>query len=371
MDQFINFFQTKGRRQFEIWLKRKKKYGPMILSILKEHELPEELLYLAMIESGFNPKAYSHAKAAGMWQFISSTGKKYDLNWSWYVDERRDPEKATIAACRYLKDLYKEFDHWYLALAAYNAGSGRIHRAQRLHRTSDFWQLHSLPRETRNYMPYYLAAAIIGSNPKEFGFDENKIKGEPWRYDTVLLEKSADLSVLAMAAGIKLKTIKDFNPELRQSATPADGAYTIKLPLGTKNRFLNEFNALPEDQRFSPQYIFHRVKKGESLWTISRKYGISIHDIASINKIKNRHRIRQGKILTIPTRGVLTKQNSVVTSLASTHSKHIYTVKKNDTLGHIAEDYKTRARKIRKWNNLKYGHYIFPGQKLTIWTKKG
>ena len=371
VEQFINFFQTKGRRQFEIWLKRKKKYGPMILSILKEHELPEELLYLAMIESGFNPKAYSHAKAAGMWQFISSTGKKYDLNWSWYVDERRDPEKATIAACRYLKDLYKEFDHWYLALAAYNAGSGRIHRAQRLHRTSDFWQLHSLPRETRNYMPYYLAAAIIGSNPKEFGFDENKIKGEPWRYDTVLLEKSADLSVLAMAAGIKLKTIKDFNPELRQSATPADGAYTIKLPLGTKSRFLNEFNALPEDQRFSPQYIFHRVKKGESLWTISRKYGISIHDIASINKIKNRHRIRQGKILTIPTRGVLTKQNSVVTGLASTHSKHIYTVKKNDTLGHIAEDYKTRARKIRKWNNLKYGHYIFPGQKLTIWTKKG
>ena len=228
-----------------------------------------------------------------------------------------------------------------------------------------------MPRETRNYIPYYLAAAIIASNPKGFGFDEKKIKGEPWRYDTVSLEKSADLSVLAMAAGIKLKTIKDFNPELRQSATPADGAYTIKLPLGTKSRFLNEFNALPEDQRFSPQYIFHRVKKGESLWTISRKYGISIHDIASINKIKNRHSIRQGKKLTIPTRGVLTKQNSAVTGLVSTHSKHIYTVKKNDTLGHIAEDYKTRASKIRKWNNLEYGTHIFPGQKLTIWTKKG
>ena len=145
----------------------------------------------------------------------------------------------------------------------------------------------------------------------------------------------------------------------------------VKQSKRLKNRFLNEFNALPEDQRFSPQYIFHRVKKGESLWTISRKYGISIHDIASINKIKNRHRIRQGKKLTIPTRGVLIKQNSVVTSLASTHSKYIYTVKNNDTLGHIAEDYKTRASKIRKWNNLKYGQYIFPGQKLTIWTKKG
>ncbi len=371
VEQFINYFKTKGRKQFEIWLSRKKKYGPLILSILKEHELPDELLFLAMIESGFNPKAYSRAHAAGMWQFISATGKIYGLNWSWYLDERRDQEKATHAACLYLKDLYKEFDHWYLALSAYNAGSSRIHRAQRLHRTSDFWQLHSLPKETRNYIPYYLAAAIIASNPKEFGFNEDKIKGEPWKYDTVSLSKSADLSVLAMAAGIKLKTIKDFNPELRQSATPADGAYTIKLPLGTKTKFLEEFNLLPEEQRFSPQYIFHRVKRGESLWTISRKYGISIHDIASINKIKNRHRIRQGKKLTIPTRGMLTKQVSAVNGLASNHSKHIYTVKKHDTLGHIAEDYKTSATKLRKWNNLIYGTPIFPGQKLTIWMKKG
>ena len=371
VDQFINFFQTKGRKQFEIWLKRKKKYGPMILSILKEHELPEELLYLAMIESGFNPKAFSHASASGLWQFMYATGKIYGLNRNWYVDERRDPEKSTRAACLYLRDLYKEFDHWYLALSAYNAGSGRVNRATRLHQTSDFWQLHSLPRDTRNYIPYFLAASIMGKNPDFYGFSEKGIQGNPWEYETVTIEKSADLSVLAMAAGIKLKLLKDYNPELRQSATPADGLYSLKLPKGSKTQFTEQFNALPEDQRFSPQYVFHRVRNGESLWTISHKYKVSQHDIASINKIKNRSLIRIGQKLTIPLRGsgiIVPAENL---GLASTHLKQVYTVKKGDTLGHIAEDYKTRAGTIRKWNNLKYGQYIFPGQKLTIWTKKG
>ena len=371
VDQFINFFQTKGKKQFEIWLKRKKKYGPMILSILKEHELPEELLYLAMIESGFNPKAFSRATASGMWQFMYSTGKIYGLNRDWYIDERRDPEKATRAACLYLRDLFEEFDHWYLALSAYNAGSGRVHRATRLHQTSDFWQLHSLPRESRNYIPYFLSAAIIAKNPELFGFDVSKIEGNPWEYEIVTIEKSADLSVLSMAAGIKLKSLKDFNPELRQSATPADGIYSLKLPVGHISRFLEQFNALPEDQRFSPQYVFHRVRSGESLWTISRKYGVSIHAIASINKIRNRHRIRIGQKLTIPIKGSGTVPSAKEINLDGTHYKQIYTVKKGDTLGHIAEDYKTRASRIRKWNNLKYGQHIFPGQKLTIWMKKG
>ena len=372
VEQLIRYFETKGRKQFNIWLKRKQKYGPMILSILKEHELPQELLYLAMIESGFNPKAYSRASASGLWQFVYATGKVYGLNRSWYLDERRDPEKATIAACLYLKDLYKEFDHWYLALAAYNAGSGRVHRAQRLHLTSDFWQLHSLPKETRNYIPYYLAATIIGEHPEKYGFSEEHLNETAWEYEKVDIEKSADLSVLALAAGIKLKTLKDYNPELRQSATPADGIYTLKLPKGTKSQFEKQFNALPEDQRFSPQYVFHKVRRGESLWTISRKYGVSIHDIASINKIRNRDAIRMGKKLTIPIRGGGGQVNSPIQSgMASTHSKNIYTVKKGDTLGHIAEDYNTRAKKIRKWNNLKYGQPILPGQKLTIWIKNG
>ena len=368
VDQFISYFQNKGRRQFEIWLDRYFQYGPMLKKILNEYELPEELAYLAMIESGLNPKAYSRAKATGMWQFMYSTGKKYGLQRNWYIDERRDPEKATHAAAKFLLDLYKEFDHWYLALAAYNGGPGRVHRATRLHQTSDFWQLHSLPRETRNYIPYYLAAAIIASNPTSYGFKTPKTKRH--KYEVVEIKQSADLAVLANSAGTSLKTLKAYNPELRQSATPVDVVYRLKIPVGKKEQFVTNFNSLPSDQRFAPQYVAHKVKRGESLWTISKKYRVSIHDLAAVNKIRNRHRLSIGQKLTIPVRrsngGTLLASNSG----PSGHKKVIYKVKRGDTLGHIAEDYNTMARSIRRWNKLEYGQHIFPGQKLTIWIKE-
>ena len=367
VDQFINYFKTKGKKQFQIWLDRKHEYGGLINEILTEQELPEELVNLAMIESGLNPKAFSRASAAGIWQFIYSTGKIYDLKRDWYVDERRDPIKSTYAACAHLKDLFEEFDHWYLALAAYNSGSGRVHRAIRLHQTSDFWQLHTLPRETRNYIPYYLAAAIIARNPEEYGFETySKKRKAPFEFDTVELEKSADLSVLARSAGTSLKTMQYYNPELRQSATPQNGPYTLRIPKGTANKFTANFNALPEVQRFAPQYIVHKVRRGESLSTISKKYKVSIHDVAAVNKIRNRHKISIGQKLTIPIRGAYASHDG-----PPGHIKVVYTVRKGDTLGHIAEDYGTRAVKIRRWNNLAYGQYIYPGQKLVLWVKQG
>ena len=367
VDQFINYFKTKGKKQFQIWLDRKHEYGGLINEILTEQELPEELVNLAMIESGLNPKAFSRASAAGIWQFIYSTGKIYDLKRDWYVDERRDPIKSTYAACAHLKDLFEEFDHWYLALAAYNSGSGRVHRAMRLHQTSDFWQLHTLPRETRNYIPYYLAAAIIARNPEEYGFETySKKRKAPFEFDTVELEKSADLSVLARSAGTSLKTMQYYNPELRQSATPQNGPYTLRIPKGKASQFNANFNALPEDQRFAPQYIVHKVRRGESLSTISKKYKVSIHDVAAVNKIRNRHKISIGQKLTIPIRGAYASHDG-----PPGHIKVVYTVRKGDTLGHIAEDYGTRAVKIRRWNNLAYGQYIYPGQKLVLWVKQG
>ena len=302
VDQFIEYFRTKGRRQFEIWLDRLDVYGPMLSSIIEECNLPPELLYLAMIESGLNPKAHSKAAANGMWQFIYSTGKIYGLNRTWYVDERRDPEKATRAACAYLTDLYNEFDNWYLALAAYNAGEGRIRRATKLHQTSDFWQLHSLPRETRNYMPYFLAASIIAKNPLKYGFKRKKTK-KPISYDLVSIEKSADLTVLANAANTSFKMIQTLNPELRQSATPSE-SYMLKIPKGNRNLFIKNYNSLPESERFAPQFVSHKVRNGESLWTIARKYRISIHDLVAVNKIRNRSMIRIGQKLTIPVPGM-------------------------------------------------------------------
>ena len=369
VDQYINYFQTKGRRQFEIWLKRYVQYKDLILPILKEHELPEEFIYLAMIESGLNPKAYSKANASGMWQFVYATGKQYGLKRNWYLDERRDPVKATHAACRYLKDLNNLFDNWYLALAAYNCGEGRVLRASKLHQTYDFWQLKSLPKETRNYIPYFLSAAIIAKTPDAYGF---KIpKAQPIRFEEVVLEKSADLAVLARVAGIKPKTIRNYNPELRQSATPAEGSYTLKLPMGKKEGFLAAWNAIPENERFAPQFVTHRVRYGESLWTISKKYGVSIHDLASVNKIRNRNKVRVGQKLKVPLKGGHiwgTGENGGPPG----YTKRTYKVKRGDTLGQIAEDFGSRASKIRRWNNMKYGsQLIHPGQRLIIWVKEG
>ncbi|MBD31095.1 MAG: hypothetical protein CMG44_02715 [Candidatus Marinimicrobia bacterium] len=368
VDQFIEYFKTKGRPQFEIWLDRLEVYGPMLSKIIDENNLPPELLYLAMIESGLNPKAHSKAAATGMWQFIYSTGKIYGLDRNWYIDERRDPVKATKAACAYLSNLYEEFDNWYLALAAYNSGEGRIRRATRLHQTSDFWQLHSLPRETRNYMPYFLEATIMAKNPKDFGFVRKRNADKALKYDVVSVEKSADLTVLAKAAGTSFKTLQSLNPELRQSATPAK-AYQLKIPMGMKKKFINNYNALPENERFAPQFITHRVRNGESLWYISRKYRVSQSDIASVNKIRNRNNLRIGQKLTIPVPGMNIPRSSRA-QMPSSHSKVIYKVRRGDTLGHIAEDYSTRASKIRQWNGMKYGQHIFPGQKLTLWVEK-
>ncbi len=367
VEQFIKYFQTRGKKQFEIYLSRYAVYNDMIQNIIKEYSLPEELVYLAMIESGLNPKAYSRANASGMWQFIYSTGIQYNLNRNWYMDERRDPEKATHAACQYLTDLYKQFDNWYLALAAYNAGSGRITRAQRLHQTSDFWQLHSLPRETRNYVPFFLAASIIGKDPQKYGF--NVPQNDPLQYDIVEIEKSGDLSVLAQSAGISLSTLQKYNPELRQSATPTT-AYNLKLPVGKKDQFEKKYAALPDSKRFAPQYVTHRVRSGENLGSISRKYRVSIHDIASVNNIKNRHKIAVGQRLTIPVRGTKVSYSSTSSNRPAGTTKETYTVKKGDTLGQIADNYRIQARQIRSWNGIKYGEYIHPGQKITLWLKR-
>ena len=186
----------------------------------------------------------------------------------------------------------------------------------------------------------------------------------------MVLEKSADLAVLARVAGIKPKVLRDYNPELRQSATPSEGSYTLKLPMGKKDGFLAAWNAIPENERFAPQFVMHRVRYGESLWTISKKYSVSIHDLAAVNKIRNRNKVRVGQKLKVPFKGGRVLGNGSNGGPPG-HSKRNYMVKSGDTLGKIAEDFGTRASKIRRWNNMKYGSdLIHPGQKLLIWIKE-
>tara|TARA_Y100000389_G_scaffold24882_1_gene21605 strand:- start:3336 stop:5093 length:1758 start_codon:yes stop_codon:yes gene_type:complete len=355
VESYIRYFQGKGRKGFNIWLKRYVQYKDMMLPIFEEYDLPEELVVVSMIESGFDPKAVSRAKAVGLWQFMYLTGKQYGLERNWYIDERQDPEKSTVAAAKYFKDLYKEFDDWYLVLAAYNVGWGRLERALKLHETSDYWQLYSLPKDTKNYIPYFLSAAIILKNPEKYGF---KIpNSNPLKYDKVTIEKSADLTVIAKAAGTKRSTIQRLNPELRQPATPSNGSYKINIPLGRKDSFYKKFNALPDEQKFAVQKIEHRVRKGENFISIASKYRVSVADLQTINNISNINKLSIGQRLKIPVKGGV---------YSNYPEKIIYKVKSGDTLGHIAEKYNTRAAEIRKWNNMGNSSNIYPKQKLSL-----
>jgi len=358
VESYIRYFQGKGRKGFNIWLKRYVQYKDIILPILDEYDLPEELIVVSMIEAGLDPKAVSRAQAVGLWQFMYSTGKEYGLNRNWYIDERQDPIKSTHAAAKYFKDLYKEFDDWYLVLAAYNGGWGRLNRALKLHETSDYWQLYSLPQETKNYIPYYLSAAIIVKNPEKYGF---KIpRSNPLKYDVVQIEKSADLTVIAKAAGTKLSTIKRLNPELRQPATPNNGPYSLNIPDGKKDIFYKKFSEIPEDRKFAFQKVEHRVQKGENLISIASKYRVLVADLQTINNISNINKLSIGQRLKIPVKGGL---------YSNYPEKIIYSVKTGDTLGHIAEEFNTRASEIRKWNNMGSKSVIYPGQKLSLFVK--
>ena len=358
VESYIRYFQGKGRKGFNVWLKRYVQYKDIILPILDEYDLPEELIVVSMIEAGLDPKAVSRAQAVGLWQFMYSTGKEYGLNRNWYIDERQDPIKSTHAAAKYFKDLYKEFDDWYLVLAAYNGGWGRLNRALKLHETSDYWQLYSLPQETKNYIPYYLSAAIIVKNPEKYGF---KIpRSNPLKYDVVQIEKSADLTVIAKAAGTKLSTIKRLNPELRQPATPNNGPYSLNIPDGKKDIFYKKFSEIPEDRKFAFQKVEHRVQKGENLISIASKYRVLVADLQTINNISNINKLSIGQRLKIPVKGGL---------YSNYPEKIIYSVKTGDTLGHIAEEFNTRASEIRKWNNMGSQSVIYPGQKLSLFVK--
>ena len=359
VESYIRYFQGKGRKGFNIWLRRYVQYRDIILPILETNDLPEELIVVSMIESGFDPKAVSRATAVGLWQFMYSTGKQYGLERTWYVDERQDIIKSTEAAAKYFKDLYREFEDWYLVLAAYNAGPGRVNRAVNLHETSDYWQLYSLPKDTKNYIPYFLSSAIILKDPEKYGFKIPKAKS--FKYDEVVIKKSADLSVIAKSAGTKTSTIKYLNPELRQSATPANEDYILRVPYGAKDKFYNSFNALPETERFATQKVEHRVKKGENLTTIASKYRVLISDLMTINNLKN-DRLSIGQRLKIPVKGGI---------YSNYPEKITYTVKKGDTLGGIAEKYNTRASEIRKWNKMSSNNSLINiGQKLILFVGK-
>ena len=364
----IKFFQKQGRNSFQKWLNRVSTFKPIILPILEEEGVPPELFYLAMIESGLNSKAYSYAHASGMWQFIASTGKMYGLKKDWWVDERRDFEKSTRAAAHYLKDLYKEFGDWYLAFAAYNCGSMRVKKEMRRHNSDDYWKLLRLPPQTRNYVPNIMAALHMTINPEKYGFAILEKEKMEWR--VISIDKTVSLEKISECANLDIGTLQIYNPELKQATIPPlkEGeTYQFRLPLNASSKFDSLFAEVEVEIFQEVVFMDHKVKRGESLWLIAKKYNVRIQDIVSINKLARAKYIKPGQVLQIPSDGYDVYRKAAMAK--SSKSRQIfYTVRYGDTLSEIAIKYRTSVRKIKKWNGLRSDR-IYSGQKLKIWTK--
>ncbi len=382
----IKYFQTKGRRIFTKWLKRSGRYETLLKPILREEGVPEDLFYLAMIESGFQPRARSYARAVGIWQFISSTGRHYGLRHNWWFDERSDVLKSTHAAAKHLRSLYRRFGDWYLAMAGYNCNPRKVEYNIRRYRTRNFWRLRRLPRQTRNYIPTFLAAVIISKNPNKFGFYVEK--DPPIIVDSIKISEAVDLNVIAKLVDTTYSYIREINPAvLRWVTPPGIKNFTLYLPKGKKERFVREYAKIPDNKKRS--WVRHRIRPGETLSTIARKYRTSMSVIRSINKLRGSF-IRAGHYLLIPVpqnkayyyaqrnrRSSTLRHKSRKSRSRRHYAAHapgakrvVYQVKPGDTIGGIAEKYHTRASKIRAWNGLRYGEYIYPKQNLVIWVNK-
>jgi membrane-bound lytic murein transglycosylase D len=297
----VTLFSEKMKERFALWLTRSGKYLELMKDILKEKDVPEEIVFLSLIESGFSPNAYSTAQAAGYWQFIASTAKRYGLEIDWWRDERRDPVKSTVAAANYLTDLYGMFGSWNLAMAAYNAGEGKILRALNKTRTDDYWALlktNHIKNETKDYVPKFIAASLIANSPQSFGF-ENIEYHPPLNYDLVTVKSPVDLEVIAVCAETTEAEIKELNPELRRWCTPPDlREYTLRIPEGKKGVFLENFSQISEEKRFTVD--FYTAKNGDTFKTISKKTGVPVQVILDMNDMEKIMPLRTGTMIFLP-----------------------------------------------------------------------
>ncbi len=367
VEREIARFSGPERQFFIDSYRRSGQYRPMIVRRLREAGLPEELSWLPLVESGFKTGALSSARALGMWQFISSTGSRYGLDRSHWIDERMDPEKSTGAAIAYLTDLHGLFGDWTMALASYNCGENRVMRLIRRQKNGyldRFWDLYGeLPRETARYVPRFMATLLIVSDPEKYGF-ELPDPLPPVAYETVPIGRHVRLADLDAALSLEPKTIAALNPELRRGTTPAE-TYTLRVPQTVTPTFDATLAALPA---YVPppelSYARHRVRPGETLSTIARRYRTSVNAIVKANRLRSRHRISIGQRLKIPQRGGGTPAVSANRAPAASQR---HTVRQGDSLWSLASHYGTTVDRIKADNGLR-GDQLAVGQRLLIET---
>ncbi|MEX2581687.1 MAG: transglycosylase SLT domain-containing protein [Gemmatimonadota bacterium] len=306
VQRFVDLFHEKQQDRMALYLKRSGRYEGMIRGKLRERGMPEDLLYLSMIESGFNPNALSKASAVGLWQFMAGTARDYGLRVDSHVDERRDPEKSTDAALRYLEDLHRQFGSWSLAAAAYNSGGGRVARIMEEETgavkgaESDFWRIRGrLPAETREYVPLMYAAALVGKEPQKYGLDRVE-RLLPIETERIGVPGGTSLDVVGGAIGIEVGDLRELNPHLIRGATPPGGDYDVIIPAGRSELFVANFAGPTVRGAVAAADRTHRVARGESLSTIARRHGTSVAALQRENSLGRRTLIRTGQVLRIP-----------------------------------------------------------------------
>lgn len=397
VNRWVTYFSGRGRDHFQVWLERRAQVDSMITAILDENGLPRELIYLAMIESGLSSRAVSNVGAVGPWQFMAPTGRAHGLRTDWWVDERRDMELSTRAACKYIRNLYAQFNDWALVLAAYNTGEGRVERVIGQTGHDDFWNLR-LPSQTTAHIPKFIAAARIGEDPERYGFSVPAER--PLHYDVLTVDDAYDLEVIAKCANVDVADIKLLNPGLvRGMTSPDHKAYPVKVPDGLGALTQAALAKVPAEKRLT--WSRHHVARGETLGRIAANYGTTVGEIARMNKLNTPYLIHPGDELLVPMPGELSEKARARLEAAAATSKTgagkaakgkpgkataakagkaparyeppagwervSYDVRKGDTVGAIAKRLGVSVSHLRQVNRIPRSNRIHIGQKLVAY----
>lgn len=386
VEKWINYFQGRGRPYMEQYLSRSARYLPMMKNVLRENGLPEELVYIALIESGFSPRAHSKANAVGYWQFIRPTGKRFGMQIDTFTDERRDPVLSTRAAAEYFKALYNLLGSWHLSMSAYNVGEGRVKRVVAKYRTRDFWQLiktrRALPAETRNYVPKFIAAALIAKDPAKYGFTDIQYQ-DPLSYDTVALQTPISLQKLATNIGVDIEEMKLLNPKFRTDFVPISkkGETVVRIPVGRGTDALAalSLSVTSQPKIIAAEHFFYRIRRGDTLSTIARKHRTTVSQLRRLNDLSNRTLLRVGRSLKVPDNGgdgirVVSEDDSErqpsategPVQAAAPVDAEFHTVRRGENLSVIARRYRLSVGDLQKYNGLSNRSVIRRGQKLRV-----
>lgn len=374
VEYYLDLFQNQQRKIFASWLERSGRYLPMMRQQLAEAGLPQDLAYLSMIESGFKPNAYSTAKAVGLWQFMEPTAARFGLQVNNYLDERRDPNLSTKAAIQYLSDLHSQFDNWYMAIAAYNAGEGKISKGLQKYNCKNFWDLaeeNYLALETKRYVPQLIAAIIIAKSPQDFGFEGIQYE-KPLAYETAKVPARTALAAVSVATNTDPEVLHDLNRQLSKGAVPPGvDAYELKMPVGTARLVADNLPRV--HATVSTQFKDHVVGAKDTINRICAQYEINKITLLKANNL-HKAKLVPGNILRIPyqtTQYAMLSEKEIKQLASSTKKPEdviFHTVKAGETISQIATRYSTSAKLIALWNNLKNQHQLKVGQQITLYS---